>query len=1057
MKQINQHPNILRFIGSAVFTVLFLASAGQIQISHTDVTCPTAADGSAEVTAVNNGTPPFTYSWSNGAATRGISGLEEGSYTVVVMDANGCYGTKNVEIELSMKTLVTTLFSTSESCDNVADGTAGVYVSGGLQPYSYQWSTGSSTQTIDQLSAGEYCVTVTDVNKCRGSGCVTVQKSVDAFPVSIPYSNDVSCFGKSDGWAMAVAIGGTPPHTFEWSNGSAGPSANGLSAGFYSVTATDNNGCHGNANVSIGEPPELNLDISAMETFIPDCDDKESPVTILTATPYGGTPYYTYSWPGGSIQVSSDGTYCCTVTDVDGCSANKCAMVEFIALDCPHDPNALTGPTGFAEPHWVSVNDKLTYTAEFENDPNLATAPAQEVRIKVPLNDKVDPYSLRIGNFGFGYFDFTVPTGSSFYQKRLDVRDSLGVYVDVTAGLDVVNHEAFWILQSIDPATGLPPNNPQTGLLPVNDSVFHRGEGFVTFTIKPKQSDQTGDTINAVAQIIFDVNAPIVTNGWFNTVDALPPVSSVNPLPVAFDTTAFSIGFTGNDDPGGCGISKFKLYYSKDASAFALWGEYDPGTTVAFNGQKNSTYGFFSLAVDHVGNTEPMKTVADAITAIPGVCTISPTIAHVSCYSYSDGAISLSLTGGISPYSFAWSNGATDNDLIALSAGVYYATVTDGLSRQTTGSWQVNEPPAWSIDMAGPAEACPNMPGYQYGSTFADPANPGADYTYQWIVNGGVLTSGQNTDTISVTWQPGIQGKVDLLLSRAGDGCMLGKSSDITLLPVLTLTSNIETAETMVCSGTPVTLTCTNNYPVSGYDWYVNEVVVSHTAALTYVPNDGDHIYCRCWATENGCWASQSAVSNSLIINLYPVPPPVQAFAGITVVNQQSVCYSALQAITVGGAGPFYIETGGGVNLIAGQTIRLLPGVKVEQGGYLHGYISDNCLWCSALPSNQKFALQPGQPGDPSMIESLTGGTSNHLFRVYPNPTTGTFTLELSAAMEKSIVKAELYGMYGERLLNVEFSGVKKQEFTLERKPSGVYFIRVICGDKTGSQKIIKQ
>jgi len=78
-------------------------------------------------------------------------------------------------------------------------------------------------------------------------------------------------------------------------------------------------------------------------------------------------------------------------------------------------------------------------------------------------------------------------------------------------------------------------------------------------------------------------------------------------------------------------------------------------------------------------------------------------------------------------------------------------------------------------------------------------------------------------------------------------------------------------------------------------------------------------------------------------------------------------------------------------------------------------------------------------------------------FKVYPNPTAGSFTLEFSEISETSVVKVEIYGMHGEKILNDQFTGEKKHEFSLESNPTGIYFIRVFCGDNLGSQKIIKQ
>src|SRR5690606_13023667 len=133
-------------------------------------------------------------------------------------------------------------------------------------------------------------------------------------------------------------------------------------------------------------------------------------------------------------------------------------------------------------------------------------------------------FSLRLGSFGFGDYVFNVPENTTFYSTRLDVSDSLHVLVDVVAGLDVEKREAFWIFQSIDPATNLEPD-ALLGFLLINDSITHRGEGFVDFSIYPEQTSETGDTIEAIADIIFDLNGSILTPKIFNTIDALAPSS----------------------------------------------------------------------------------------------------------------------------------------------------------------------------------------------------------------------------------------------------------------------------------------------------------------------------------------------------------------------------------------------------------------------------------------------------------------------------------------------------------------------------------------------------
>jgi hypothetical protein len=146
-----------------------------------------------------------------------------------------------------------------------------------------------------------------------------------------------------------------------------------------------------------------------------------------------------------------------------------------ISVIRPVDPNEIIGPSGYDSLKWVSVNQNMEFNVLFENDPDFATAPAQNVLVKVPVTDKLNMSDFRLGSFGFGTFHFEVPENTAFYTDRLDLRDSLGLYVDVTAGLNVNTQEAFWLFESIDPATGLPPANPMIGFLPVNDSTISPG------------------------------------------------------------------------------------------------------------------------------------------------------------------------------------------------------------------------------------------------------------------------------------------------------------------------------------------------------------------------------------------------------------------------------------------------------------------------------------------------------------------------------------------------------------------------------------------------------
>ncbi len=288
----------------------------------------------------------------------------------------------------------------------------------------------------------------------------------------------------------------------------------------------------------------------------------------------------------------------------------------FIDILGSMDPNEIISPLGYDSARFVSVNDNMGYTITYENDPNLATAPAQIVKLYYPFSPKQDMTSFRLGSFGFNNDIFEIPPGRTFYSTRLDVRDSLGIYVDLVAGIDVVNQRAFWIYESIDPLTGLPPTDPLVGMLPVSDttsvlsdSLSKKGNGYVNFYIKPIANALTRDTIFAEAKIVFDLNDTIPTNVEFNTIDAVAPTSNVTLL--AISGTSATIQFNGVDDTDGSGVRDYDLFLAQDSANYITYRTSAVDTFISFTGVVGSAYHFFSLATDNTGNRESLKSTPD--------------------------------------------------------------------------------------------------------------------------------------------------------------------------------------------------------------------------------------------------------------------------------------------------------------------------------------------------------------------------------------------------------------------------------------------------------------
>ncbi|HMO34207.1 MAG TPA: RHS repeat-associated core domain-containing protein [Lacibacter sp.] len=287
----------------------------------------------------------------------------------------------------------------------------------------------------------------------------------------------------------------------------------------------------------------------------------------------------------------------------------------------PFDPNEILGPEGQPDKAWVSVKDRLPYTILFEND-STATARARYVRIITPIEPKQDPATLELGSVGFNNQSFDLPKGRSSYYQRLDARDSTGVFVDITAGYDVINNLVFWEFQSIDPLTLMPPEDPLAGFLFLRDTANPAyGNGFVNFSIKPRTNAKTLDTIGARASIIFDENQAILTNIHTNTIDALPPSSRFTAITVS-GTNPITLSWTGADDTNGSGIDFYSIYVSTDQVNYSVLIPRISRTDTAINLPADGNYCFFVLATDRVGNMETLQPgmiqCASIVTNVPG-------------------------------------------------------------------------------------------------------------------------------------------------------------------------------------------------------------------------------------------------------------------------------------------------------------------------------------------------------------------------------------------------------------------------------------------------------
>jgi len=177
--------------------------------------------------------------------------------------------------------------------------------------------------------------------------------------------------------------------------------------------------------------------------------------------------------------------------------------------------------------------------------------------------------------------------------------------------------------------------------------------------------------------------------------------------------------------------------------------------------------------------------------------------------------------------------------------------------------------------------------------------------------------------------------------------------------------------------------------------------------------------------------------------------PPILTISGLTINAGTDTCFDASQTITVSG---FTVQTGGSATLISSGNILLQPATKVQNGGYLH----------ASITTTQNYCVQPASMLQ-SVSEQTTGVQTTDLqdasafFTIFPNPTTGNFTLEVQDFDAIQAIRVEISTMMGERLLQTTLTGRQRYEFDLTGFPVGVYLIRVVAGDKTSVGKLVKQ
>jgi len=300
---------------SATATVAIASTGGPTVSlgSQTNVTCNGANNGAINI-SVSGGSSPYDFIWTNGAITEDVSNLTPGAHSVTVTDDIGCVSILNATISepavLSVSGVVT-----DASC-GVLNGSINITASGGTIPYDYIWSSGATSEDLNNILPGNYSVTVSDVNLCFDTASFTVSAPGN-FSVALN-AVDASCYGVADGSVSSSISGGSPPFQYDWSTGATTAGISNIPGGTYSVTVTDDDNCTVSEIAFIDAPSRISFNTSITNVL---CEGGNNGGIKLSPT--GGLPPYTAQWSNGDTTLSIEdlfpAVYSVTVTDAQGC------------------------------------------------------------------------------------------------------------------------------------------------------------------------------------------------------------------------------------------------------------------------------------------------------------------------------------------------------------------------------------------------------------------------------------------------------------------------------------------------------------------------------------------------------------------------------------------------------------------------------------------------------------------------------------------------------------------------------------------------------------------
>ncbi|NNM15946.1 MAG: hypothetical protein HKO56_04745, partial [Bacteroidia bacterium] len=735
----------------------------------TDVSCNGAADGTATVVP-SGGIPPYTYLWNDPLAQTSATatGLSGGNYIVTITDSNMCITTVGVPI-FEPAPLANSPTVVQPLCNGDANGKITAIITGGTAPYIYTWSNGASTEINDNLITGQYILTVTDSNNCVLVDTIVVDEP-NLFDVSVT-PETILCAGDSNANIVVNVIGGgTPPYAFLWNTSPAQTtaSASNLSAGTYQLIITDDNGCDTVITAVVNENDPIS--VSPIIADVSCNGGNDGAIAILIS---GGAPAasgYNIIWSNGVTTQSNSGitagTYTVTIGDSLGCEyvdsfvvAEPPALVLATSSDSVScsgfsDGAAFVQVSGGTPPYAILWNDPLmqntgsatnlvagTYTVTVLDANNCTQSASVTVGEPSAVDGTSSVTNVSCNGGSDGSITVTPSGGTPGYTYMW----SNGETTQTVSGLSAADYTVTITdangCQKVLVITVSEPN--ELACTEVITDVLCHGDstGAILVTVSggtPGYSYIWSNGDNGPLADSLSVGTYILTVTDANGCTKSSSYTLTQPDLLMTTTSQSNVSCKGGNDGTatvvvGGGVSPYS--YS--------WSTSPVQTTNYVNGLSAGTY-YVTITdangcsiVDSVTLVQPSELLAFFLPTNP------------SCSGESDGSIDVLVGGGVGPYTYMWSNGASTEDVSGLAAGIHYVMIMDAHGCATMAIIYLTDLPPVQLTTAVMNVACN---GNSSGMATAFATGGTGTFTYLWSDGQTSATAtGLNTGTYTVT------------------------------------------------------------------------------------------------------------------------------------------------------------------------------------------------------------------------------------------------------------------------------------------------------------------